>query len=83
MFHSPASIAVSGVSGSGKTTVLFKILEHKDELFTVKPEKIMYCYGVWQSLFEQKEKELDINFHEGLPSEEEIKGLVARSHNRL
>lgn len=81
MFHAPTTITLSGTTGSGKTTLLFKILEHKDELFTVPPHKILYCYGVWQPLFESKEKELNIDFHQGVPNEEMINNFADGKHN--
>jgi hypothetical protein len=44
-------------------------------------KKVMYCYGVWQKLFEDKEKELALDFHEGLPTEEEVIHFADGSHN--
>ena len=67
-FHSPCCISFSGMSGSGKTTLLFKILKDRNILFTSPPEKIMYCYGVWQEMFDSMERELPIEFVEGLPT---------------
>lgn len=78
MFISPTTISVSGVTGSGKTTWLFKVLKHKKTLFTPAPKRILYCYGVWQSAFQTMEKLID--FREGLPSENDLEeyegGLV-------
>ena len=54
VFHAPTTISMSGTTGSGKTTLLFKILENRDSLFDITPQKIMYCYGVWQSVLKVK-----------------------------
>jgi len=81
MFHAPTTITLSGTTGSGKTTLLFNILQHKDQLFTTAAHKVLYCYGVWQSLFDIKEKELDIDFHEGVPTEETINNFADGKHN--
>lgn len=79
MFHSPATIAISGTTGSGKTTLLFKILDNKNELFSIAPKKILYCYGVWQNAFENKEHYID--FHEGLPDESKINDFADGDHH--
>ena len=73
-FHTPTSISISGTTGAGKTQWLMKLLIHKQDLFSTVPEKILYCYGAWQPLFEKMEKELtNIEFTEGLPTPELIK----------
>jgi hypothetical protein len=60
------------MSGTGKTTLLYKMLKARNELFTAPPEKIMYCHGVWQKMFESMERDLPIEFMDGLPSKEMI-----------
>jgi hypothetical protein len=38
------------------------------------PKVINYCFGAWQPLFEQMEREFPfITFHKGLPGEEMLK----------
>ena len=69
-FHTPCTIGISGVSGSGKTVLTYKIIENKDILFDNKIEKILFCYGIYQDIYQKMERELDIEFHEGLPTEE-------------
>ena len=45
------------------------------------PEKILYCYGVYQSLFVQMSEEIpNIKFHEGLPTMEDILTYSEGSH---
>ena len=65
MFYSPTTIMISGATGSGKTSLLHRILKCKDEMFTVRPKKILYCYGAYQSLFGEMERDLGVEFHEG------------------
>ena len=62
-FISPTTICISGCTRSGKTTWLRRLLEEK--LIDIPPKRIMYCYGVWQDVFDSMK---DIEFHEGLPS---------------
>jgi hypothetical protein len=50
-------------------------------MFNPSVDKVMYCYGVWQSLFEDMETQLNINFHKGLPNEETVDSFVSRNHN--
>ena len=68
-FITPTTIIISGATGSGKTTWLKKLLKHQN-LFSTKPEKIIYCYGVWQEAFEDMS---NIEFRQGLdiPSKKE------------
>ena len=55
---------------------MFRLLRHKDEMFISPPEKVLYCYGIYQPLFEQMEKEFPfITFHHGLTSEENLNSL--------
>ena len=59
---SPATIVLSGTTSSGKTTWLERFLQA--QMFDKKPEKIFYCYGVYQKRFEALPH---INFIHGLP----------------
>lgn len=75
-FPEGTSISVSGATCSGKTTWLYRLLRHKDIMFTKPPERVLYCYGIFQPLYEQIEKTLPfVEFHPGLPSAEELRRL--------
>ena len=78
---SPLTATISGSTGSGKTRWLYKLLQHKNEMFDIPVHKIIYCYGVWQPLFDEMEKYLDINFHEGVPTIGTINEFVDGQHN--
>jgi len=40
------------------------------------PQNVLYCYGVWQELFEKVEREMNfITFHEGVPDRETVDNL--------
>ena len=73
IFITPCAVMVSGCTSSGKTTWVKKVLENKDSLFNPPPQRILYCYGAWQPLYE---KIIDIKFHEGLPTKEEIEDFA-------
>ena len=75
-FPECTSISVSGATLSGKTSWVFELLRHKDEMFICPPEKVLYCYGIYQPLFEVMERALPfVTFHHGLPSEENLNSL--------
>ena len=79
-FKSPFSISISGTTGAGKTTWIYKLLKHKEDMIEPAPKHILYCYGIWQELYaEMDEKLAYVNFKEGLPSMEEVKNMSPHS----
>jgi len=81
-FESPASFSISGSTSTGKTSWVFNLLKHSNVMFKTPPHKILYCYGVWQNLFDEMEKTLsNISFHEGVPSSQEINDFGDHNHN--
>jgi hypothetical protein len=75
MFPFPGctTISVSGCTNSGKTTFVSKLLKLKYQMFDPVPEKILWCYGVFQDAFNEMESEIDgLHFHQGLPSVDKI-----------
>lgn len=83
-FPECTSIAVSGATMSGKSFWTYQLLREKDMMFTKPPDKVLYCYGIYQPLFETMEKELDfVTFHHGIPSEDRLKELSCNSSCNL
>ena len=83
-FVHPANWIVSGMTGSGKTVWVYNLLSNKSELFTEPPVKILYCYSIWQPLFNTMEKTLGVVFQKGIPSEEDISDFYnSGSHNMI
>ncbi len=76
-FEHPSTILLSGPSKSGKTTLLSKILFYCDKgLVQPPPDRIIYCYSVWQKAFEEiqinransyNSNDCRLEFKEGLP----------------
>jgi hypothetical protein len=60
----PFSAIVSGPSGCGKTQFTLRFIDHVQYMVKPSIEKIIWCYGIYQELFE---KYSGIQFHEGLP----------------
>ena len=69
----PGSTFIAGASGSGKTYILDRILEDKDQLFVSasnkKIENVILCYTAWQDLYDKWEnKGIVTRTIEGFPS---------------
>ena len=48
------------------------------------PDKILYCYGIYQELYREMEKTLpNITFLEGLPSQSDIENFTRDRHHRI
>lgn len=84
-FVCPTTFYLSGSTGSGKTWFLAQLLKYQDEMFVPHPPaRIVYCYGVWQSLYEKMEADIkNIEFHRGLPTREEIKDLTSDKKHHM
>ena len=80
-----SSMCVVGPTGSGKTRMVFRMLKNLRGVFDhPPPDKILYCYGVWQNLFEEMESTIDnIVFHEGVPNHDEINEFAHNSQHRM
>lgn len=42
------TLCVAGPSHSGKTTFVLELLEHRDEIFHCVPNRVIWCYGIYQ-----------------------------------
>lgn len=76
-FSHPFCMTVSGPSQSGKTHFVSKLLQIKDQLIKPMPEKITYCYSVWQPLFSELLLKINnIEFINGLPDTDQINNSI-------
>jgi hypothetical protein len=58
---------------SGKTHFIYLILSNVVGMFEVQPQKIIYCYGQYQPLFDEMERTIPIlSLFQGLPSKEQV-----------
>ena len=63
----------SGMSNSGKTTFIKKLLEMAPRVFTEAPSRIIYFYNIYQEKFAQLEEGIEnIGFFQGLPQRSDI-----------
>ncbi|MEL7181508.1 MAG: hypothetical protein AAFN63_16915 [Pseudomonadota bacterium] len=42
------TLCVAGPSHSGKTTFVLRLLEHRHEVFHCTPNRVIWCYGIYQ-----------------------------------
>ena len=60
----PFTCIVSGSTGSGKSVFTLKLIEHAREIISPPSERILYCYGEYQQIFDNYP---GVEFHDGLP----------------
>ena len=73
-FKACSTMMVIGATGTGKSTFIHRLLYTKDA-FTKPVHKIIYCYGIYQPLFDVMKKDLpNIEFHEGIISDLDFDG---------
>ena len=84
-FKPCSSICISGATGCGKTHWVYKLLKNAKGMFTQEPpEKILYCYGAWQELFEDMEENVpNLEFHDGLPDKSLLNDIAANGKHNL
>jgi len=76
-FKHPATILISGPTGSGKTILLRNLIEHFNVTFTNLNKNflnILWCYGQWQPLLNVSIPNVNIKYINELPKEDKIKG---------
>ena len=67
----PFTAIIAGPTGSGKTVFTFNMIENAQEMIAPPPEKIIYCYGEYQQIFNNYTQ---VEFDEGLPSVSQFDG---------
>ena len=67
----PFTCIVAGPSGSGKTVFTTRLIENVGVMIEPAPERILWCYGVYQTFFNEVK---NVEFHEGLPNLEIFDG---------
>ena len=77
-FIACSPIMIAGPTNSGKTYWVKKLLSYN--MFTQPVESILYCYGVYQEMYNElykisTDKGVKFEVHEGLPSHSQLKEL--------
>ena len=73
----PFNSIIAGSSGCGKTVLVYRLLRHRNQLFTTPPAKVFLFYSEMQEIYDNMKNEgvVDELIH-GLPTEEKLKQLV-------
>ena len=66
-FKDCSSILISGATSSGKTQWTYRLLQNLNT-FETPPDAILFCYGVWQSLYDDIEAVPNVKLYQGLPN---------------
>ena len=85
-FKPCSSFVVSGATKSGKTWWVYRLLSERVGMFVPNPpSSILYCYGVYQPLFDDMKMTFgdDIRFVEGLPSSEDVDNLTLDGRHHI
>jgi hypothetical protein len=84
-FEPCSSINVCGPTGSGKSFWVFRFLRNIRGMYVDDPPiKVMYCYGVYQPLFDEIEKTVPGTIlHAGLPTQKEIEEFADGEHGLI
>ena len=83
-FVSPCSLCLIGMSNSGKTTYLTKMLKQAEGVFTEPPKRVIVCYNIFQDLFRRMAETVpNISFYQGLPDRATIEEWAAKTGGHL
>jgi energy-coupling factor transporter ATP-binding protein EcfA2 len=71
-------IMIIGSTGAGKSTIAQQIILHKKQMFPQEePDHIIYCYNIWQPLYEEIMKMFPlIIFKSGLLSKDDLSEII-------
>lgn len=64
--QTPFTFVSAGPTGSGKTFFIRELLNHKENMFSIVPDKVVWFYGIHQPLYDEIE---NVTFVEGLPTD--------------
>ena len=84
-FKPRSSMCVVGSTGSGKTYWTYRLLQNLSGMFDKEPsEMVVYCYGIYQSLYNDMEKTIpNLILHEGLPTSEFMDEIASNGKHNL
>ena len=72
-FTSPTTVGIFGCTLSGKSTWCKRLLYNLNEMFNNEVDNVLYCYGMYQNMFEELQSNIqNCQLHDGLPTRETI-----------
>lgn len=82
VFKHPFTCLIAGPTQCGKTFLTSQVLLYKDILISPVPQRIIYCYMLWQPIYDEiKSVNPNIEFHQG--SIPDINAELNESDNNL
>lgn len=84
-FQPCSSVWISGQTGSGKTRWVYQFLRHVNDMYgSDPPEHILYCFGIYQPLFDEMERTIPhFTCQRGLPSEDQLEDFTRDRRHRM
>ena len=70
--HCNRTMCVVGPSHSGKTTFVLNLLDHRNEIFDCIPNRVIWCYGIYQHELNSKLQQNGYLLHSGIISVSDI-----------
>ena len=67
------TMCIVGPSHSGKTTFTLQLLDHRNEIFDTQPNRVIWCYGIYQHELNSLLTSKGFLTQSGLPSISDIK----------
>lgn len=64
--HCNRTMCVVGPSHSGKTTFVLNLLDHRNEIFDCMPNRVIWCYGIYQHELNSKLQGNGYKLHSGI-----------------
>lgn len=73
-FQHPFTCVVAGATGSGKSHIVRKLIEHSTVIINNFPNtpKVLWCYGIYSPLYSKPIQGIHVKYHDGLVSENSI-----------
>ena len=78
-FTSPCTAIISGPTGSGNSTFIFKILNNLNHMFSQTVDKVYYFYGAWEKFFDNNEYS-NLEFIKDLPDKDFLDTIKHDKH---
>jgi hypothetical protein len=60
---SPFTAVIADPTGSGKTVLMKRLIDNRENVSDTPPQEVIYCYGAWQEAFDNM---TDVTFREGM-----------------
>ena len=65
-------MCVAGPSQCGKTEFVLQLLDRRDDMFRMPLDKVLWCYGIYDSKLQNVLENKGYKSHRGLPKEQDI-----------